>query len=611
MCGIAGYVNLKVPIDKEYISPMLQSIVHRGPDDQGVYFDKHAALGMRRLSIIDLQTGHQPICNEDKSVWVVFNGEIYNFRELTKKLQKQNHIFATKTDTEVLVHLYEQYGEDFPSHLNGMFAFALWDKTKQKLILGRDHAGIKPLYVYQKDDEIVFGSELKAIIRYSNIRKQVNPEAVNLYSFLGYIPQPFSIFKNIFKLKPGSLLSFSRTEKRTRSFWDFKTFNNPRNTSLHELLKHSVALQSRADVPLGVFLSGGIDSSLITYYLSQIQKKKIKTFSLSFEEKSFDESKYFNAVAKKIGTEHYNELFGVEDALSLFPKVMEQMDEPFADPSLLPTYKLSALARRHVKVVLSGDGGDELFGGYPTYQGHIVAHILSHLPMQLFHPFIKFLQQLPVSFTNYPLQEKLLMFVSGLPLTEYHRHLLWMSIDKTNSVQKNAFKITESNWYQNLSKNMDELPFQTPKKMQVLDYMTYLPDDLLVKVDRASMFNSLEVRVPFLDIDIISFAFLGNHKHLDLFSTKKLLRELLANELPKDVVKRSKKGFGIPVSAWICTSLKDMINDLLKNPDLYDYFDKKMILESWRKHQRKEFNYGRRIWMLAVFSAWLRNWKTR
>lgn len=606
MCGITGYIDLESPIEQAHIFPMLDSIYHRGPDDKGIYFDTNVAFGVRRLSIIDLKTGHQPICNEDKSIWVIFNGEIYNFWNLRKNLLQKHHSFATKTDTEVLVHLYEHYGEDFPRYLNGMFTFALWDRKQKKLILGRDHAGIKPLYIYQKGEKVVFGSELKTILKYPKIKKQIDLDALDLYASLGYIPQPFSILKNIYKLKPGSIFIFSPNGKKEKIFWDFANIKKTQDSSLHNVLTQSVALQSRADVPLGVFLSGGIDSSLITYYLSRMQKRKIKTFSISFKEKSFDESPYFNQVAKILGTQHYDDSFDASDALSLFPDIVEQLDEPLADPSLLPTYKLCRLARKHVTVVLSGDGGDELFGGYPTYQGHVWANSMQRLPAFAIRLLIYISQKFPQKFSNYSLQEQLDIFLSGLKLPSYQRHLLWMGIDKTNP----NLHLKKSNWFKEISGNVDKLSFPKRTKMQILDFLTYLTDDLLVKVDRASMYNSLEVRVPFLDPNVIQYAF-STQNHVDHFTTKKQLRTLLKDILPGEIIRRKKKGFGIPIASWIHGPMKELVYDHITNPTLHDYFNKKMIQRIWDKHQRQEYNYARKLWMLTMFSAWLYEWKTK
>ncbi|MDP3973572.1 MAG: asparagine synthase (glutamine-hydrolyzing) [Candidatus Daviesbacteria bacterium] len=602
MCGITGYVNLKSDIDKKNLYNMLSQIRYRGPDDQGTYFDKYAALGIQRLSIIDLKGGHQPICNEDKSIWVIFNGEIYNYRQLRQQLIRQKHIFKTKTDTEVIIHLYEQYGESFPKLLNGMFAFAIWDKNKHQLILARDPAGIKPLYFYQRGDELIFGSELKTILKYPKIIRKINLKALELYKYLGYIPTPYSIFQNIYKLDPGTTLIFSIQGIQKIKFWGLDVRFSPSNINLNldHLLENTIRIQSRADVPVGIFLSGGIDSSLIAYYLSRIKNRRLKTFSISFAEKDFDEAKYFNQVANVLNTEHFTESFNVSDVLNLFPQITSKLDEPLADPSIFPTYKLCQFAAQNVKVVLSGDGGDELFAGYPTYPAHILANIVEKLPEQALKALIKILHKMPVSFKNYPLSENLALFLAGLKLPLYQRHLVWMSIDKS---------FPQNDWYNSLSFLLSKVSTNWQTRLQILDFLTYLTDDLLVKVDRASMYNSLEVRVPFLDPSIIEFAYLTNQKHFNAFSTKISLRNLLKGKLPDEIVKRGKKGFGIPLAAWIWGPLNDLTYDHLKNSDLFDYFDKKMVWKSFKDHKDKRANLSKRLWTLVIFSSWLKNWK--
>jgi len=607
MCGITGYIDLNSSIEKRYIFKMLSSIKHRGPDDTGTYFDKHIALGIQRLSIIDLKGGHQPISNENRDIWVVFNGEIYNYIELRKKLIKK-HTFATNTDTEVLVHLYEEHGEDFVRYLNGMFAFALWDKKKQQLILGRDFVGVKPLYFYQKGSRLVFGSELKTILKFPGIKRSINTKALELYSFLGYIPQPHSIFENIYKLPAGEILIFSKAGLRTKKFWDITNVTADKENSLDNLLKNSVKLQSRSDVPVGVFLSGGIDSTLMTYYLSQTVNRQVKTFSISFSEKSFDESKYFNQVGSLLNTEHYSTNFNVDDVLNLFPKITQQLDEPLADPSLFPTFKVSALASRYAKVVLSGDGGDELFAGYPTYSAHTAANLLKFIPPAVFEPLIRMLKKTPISYNNFPLTERLILFLSDFSLPLVNRHFLWMSIDKTRRSISN-FNFENNEWLNSLSIELSKMSVDSKVKPQIIDFLTYLIDDLLVKVDRASMYNSLEVRVPFLDPQIVNFAFSKNRKHYSFFETKTMLRKLLKDKFPNFIVNRGKKGFGIPISAWIQDPLKDLVGDYLNNPDLYNYFNKKEVLGSFKMHVNKKANFGRRLWMLVIFSSWLENWK--
>lgn len=612
MCGITGIVSFDKPIGRKNLSKMLSQIKHRGPDQRGTYIKPHVSMGIQRLSIIDVITGNQPIENEDGSIAVVFNGEIYNYRELTENLIKKGHIFKTKSDTEVLVHLYEVYGEGMSKYINGMFAFAVWDKKRQLIFISRDPVGIKPLYYFQKGEELIFGSELKTILTDESLKREINIDALRIYSIFGYIPSNISIFKNIYKLPPGSNLIFSKTRKKIVNYYsvDSKNFSDDQN--IDKILEEAVISQSMADVPLGVLLSGGIDSSLISYYLTQKLDKSIKSFSIGFEEKSFDESSYARIVAKILKTDHYQENFSSKDVYRLFPTIIEKMDEPLADPSLFPTFKLSALARKHVKVVLSGDGGDELFGGYPTYQGHLLAEKLNKFfPKSLVDAGLWLADLSGSSFDNYPFAETARRFLGGINKEGTQRHLEWMSLYGLENLLSKEFsrsQIFNDKLFENFEKKIAKITKKTPTKYQLLDFYTYLTDDLLVKVDRASMFNSLEVRVPFLDLKVIQYAFNLQHNHVSLFETKRILRELLKKHLPSSIVDRKKKGFGIPLSKWIYADLKNLVNEHLENEDLYNYFDKDKVKTLRDDHMKKRRNNSKALWMLTIFSGWLNKW---
>lgn len=608
MCGIAGIVSFDKPVEEKILPKMLSQIKHRGPDQRGMYIKPNISMGIQRLSIIDISSGNQPIENEDGGVAVVFNGEIYNYRELTKDLINKGHIFKTKSDTEVLVHLYEVYGENMSKFLNGMFSFAIWDRKKQLIFISRDPVGIKPLYYFQKGDELIFGSELKTILTYEGFKKEINRDALRTYSIFGYIPSNISIFKNIYKLSPGSNLIFSKTRKRIVSYYSLNSNNFSGNQNIDEILKEAVISQSMADVPLGVLLSGGIDSSLISYYLTQNLTRSIKSFSIGFEEKDFDESSYAKMVSNILKTDHYQESFSPKDVYSLFPTIIGKMDEPLADPSLFPTFKLSALARKHVKVVLSGDGGDELFGGYPTYQGHLVAEKFNRFfPQILVNTGLWLADFSHLSFDNYPFVETAKRFLKGINKEGIQRHLSWMSLDGLESLM-NKDLLRSNKLSEHYEKKIAKITKKTPTKYQLLDFYTYLTDDLLVKVDRASMFNSLEVRVPFLDLKVIQYAFSTQLTHVSLFETKKILRELLKKHLPSSIVARRKKGFGIPLSKWVYDDLKNLVYEHLENKDLYNYFDKNEVERLWDDHMKKRRNNSKVLWMLTVFSGWLNEW---
>jgi len=612
MCGIAGIVNFDKPVEKKRLSKMLSQINHRGPDQRGVYNKAHVSMGIQRLSIVDVITGNQPIENEDGSVAVVFNGEIYNYRQLTENLIKKGHTFKTKSDTEVLVHLYEVYGEGMSKFLNGMFSFAIWDMKKKLIFISRDPVGIKPLYYLKRGNELVFGSELKSIIAHESLKREINIDALRAYSLFGYIPSNISIFKNIYKLSPGSNLIFSKKRKKIVNYFSINSKNFSNDKNIDGILEEAVISQSMADVPLGVLLSGGVDSSLISYYLTRKLGKSIKSFSIGFEEKSFDESSHAELVAKILKTDHYQENFTAKDVYRLFPTIIEKMDEPLADPSLFPTFKLSALARKHVKVVLSGDGGDELFGGYPTYQGHLVAEKFSKLfPQFLIGPALWLADMYSFSFDNYPFAETAKRFLKGVNRKGIQRHLAWMSLCGFENLLSKEFsrsQFFDDKLFENFEKKIAKITKKTPMKYQLLDFYTYLTDNLLVKVDRASMFNSLEVRVPFLDIKVIQYAFNSQLESVNLFETKKILRGLLKKHFPLSIVDRKKKGFGIPLSKWIYGDLKNLVYEHLENEDLYNYFDKDKVEKLRDDHMKKRRNNSKALWMLTIFSGWLNKW---
>ena len=606
MCGIAGYVDYSTRVKRTTLRSMRDQIHYRGPDSAGEFYskDKVAALGIRRLSILDLKTGDQPIQNEDKSITVVYNGEIYNYLGIKKDLIKKGHKFRTTTDTEILVHLYEEYSEKMVKYLNGMFAFALWDENTRKLFIARDRSGVKPLYFFQQGKLLVFGSEVKTILKHPLYKKNIDPTALDLYCYIGYVPHDRSIFSKVKKLLPGHSITFSESGIKINKYFEIDFDKETDSWSLDDLLRKAVTSQLQADVPVGVFLSGGLDSSLISYYVTE-SKKKMKSFSISFDEESFDESIYARSVADKLGTEHYEESFSVHDVPKLFEEITDQLDEPFADASLLPTYKVSRLAKRYVKVALSGDGGDELFGGYPTYQGQIMAEFLKHIPKLFINAGLSMLDLLPTSDGNYPRKTLAKVFAKSIKMKPFERQIFIMG---TFFLGEHLFRGIPS-----FDELKNSIPLKTDmnvsEKARLIDYYTYLRDDLLLKSDRASMFNSLEVRVPYLDNDLIDFAFSNNKKHVNIFRTKIMLRDLAMKKLDMpEIANRPKKGFGIPVSKWLKHELKDFGYDALNNKKLADHLDKDKIAKVWDDHQQGKQNNGGAIWLLIVLSEWLNKW---
>ena len=603
MCGIAGYVDFSSNINPSVISSMIGEIVYRGPDSSGTFVssDKKAGLGVRRLSIIDLVTGDQPIKNEDGCLTVIYNGEIYNYRELVQELKRDGHRFKTESDTEVLLHLYEKHGYNMAKYLNGMFAFAIWDDRKKELFIARDRAGIKPLYFFRSGDKLIFGSEVKTILKVQGFHRKVDKDALSLYCYFGYIPSEKSMFEGIVKLLAGHSLTFSKKGLTIRKFFEINPSKSMPEKSLEELLRDAVVGQLHADVPVGVLLSGGLDSSLLSCFISEV--KSLKSFSIGFKEESFDESRYAKEVAKKLGTKHYSETFEVKEIPDLYKSLTKLLDEPLADASFFPTYKVSKLARKYVTVALSGDGGDELFGGYPTYQAQIIAEKLRHLPKFVLDSSVFLLNLLPESDKNYPPKELAKIVLKGVHKEPVDRHLYMM---RTFFRGENIlYKKPEFSWLSKVMPNLDNI--NPVRQAQITDFYTYLRDDFLVKTDRASMYNSLEVRVPYLDNHVIDYAYSYPRTHVNLLETKILLRNLLKRKLP-EVAKRPKKGFGIPVAKWIREELKEFAYEAIKNPKLYDYIDKQKIEKIWKAHQERKENNAGSIWMLVMLSGWLTNW---
>jgi asparagine synthase (glutamine-hydrolysing) len=608
---------------------MCETLAHRGPDDQGIYNGENVALGTRRLSIIDLQRGHQPLSNEDGTVWVSYNGEIYNYPDLREELISRGHKFQTRTDTETLVHGYEEWGDDFVHRLRGMFAFALWDTRQKKLILVRDRIGIKPLYYTLLEDKtLVFGSELKAILVHPGIRRQLDYEALDLFLTLEYIPAPYSIFKNIRKLPAGSLLIYQEGRMKTQTYWELpvqKTSPDQISRSrlvswmdeLYSLLQESVRMRLISDVPLGVFLSGGIDSSCIVGLMRELNDSPIKTFSIGFEDSTYDELGFARRVARKFKTDH-REFVIKPQALDLTEKLIRHLDEPLGDFSIFPTYLVSKMARDHVKVILSGDGGDELFGGYEHYQAQKLSQPpVPFLSRRFFYPVISLF---PPSRKKKGAWNKLRRFLQGFEHDPGEKHFRWMKFltDADKSSLYSPDFIQELDGQKPLYKKE---PFQNHflklqscdsiNKELCLDLSTYLVDDILVKVDRMSMAASLETRVPLLDHKIVEFVCsLPGGLKLKGLTTKWIFKKTMERLLPRQNIYRSKEGFSIPIKHWLRFELKDMMFDFLnakkiKEGGLFQYPHIKKMIDS---HLKERNNYSHQLWALLVFEIWKDNY---
>lgn len=615
MCGITGRLNFiaQQKVHTEEIKEMTGAIYHRGPDDEGMYINENIGLGFRRLSIIDLHTGHQPLTNEDESIWIVFNGEIYNYKELYSNLIKQGHVFKTRTDTEVIVHLYEQYGVDCLQHLRGMFAFAIWDDRKKQLFCARDRFGIKPLFYYLDNEKILFGSEIKAILKNKTIDKTISEDALNSYFAYGYITSNLSIFSKIKKLPAAHylLLTPGKEQKvQIKKYWeiyfepDYSKTEEDWAEELKRNFDESVRLHMISDVPLGAFLSGGIDSTGIVAMMAANSDRPVKTFSIGFQEKKYNELEYAKEVAVRYNCEHHEYIVEPE-SVSLLPKLASVYDEPFADTSAIPTYYVSKFAREHVTVALSGDGGDELFAGYSIYSYFKKIHkynfsspLFNKLTWGSIHNLIP----------NTMIGKGLTYYLSKDP-EHLGAHLnLWTLQQRKRLLLNNGYKDPSDNieFFKTKILNTGEKDFIS--NLQYLDLQTYLVDDILTKVDRASMLNSLEVRVPFLDHKFAELTFrIPSSFKIKADSQKYIFKKALHSFLPPNIVNHRKKGFDMPISAWFKKELKEYVQDTLlsKNSLLSNYVNHKYVKQIVAENTRSLRDFSSQIWSLLFFEAWL------
>lgn len=624
MCGIVGYLNLnRQPLNpqEKLLEPMCHSITHRGPDEQGSIVIGPAALGMTRLSIIDLSTGQQPIANEDESIWIVFNGEIYNFHELQKLVLERGHKLRTKSDTEVIVHLYEEFGVDCLQHLEGMFAFAIWDIKKERLFVARDRMGEKPLHYGVFEGQLIFGSELKGILVHPAARRELDPLALQKYLALEYVPAPHTIFKGIHKLMPGHFLLAENGDIKTQPYWEPKPVADYAKMSegelkekLIELLDRSTKLRLIADVPLGVFLSGGIDSSGIVALAARNRTEPLKTFSIGFSDPSFDETEHAKRVADHVGTQHHVAVFEPGMARDTLEELWNFLDEPLADGSIVPTFFLSKMTREHVKVALAGEGGDELFGGYPTYFAHKLAGIWTSFPSLLREGVLEpAIRALPVSHDNLSFDYKAKRFIASAAEPPGKRHLKWMGsiqvAQQQELIQPQLLSLTTDEELLKVLGRRQNGNKDVVQEIMHLDMTTYLPDDLLVKSDRASMAASLELRLPFLAWPLVEFAIsLPSHLKVKGLTTKYLLKKAVAPYLPMENIKRPKKGFGIPVAKWLKQDFKPVVDELL-----CEDFVRKQGIFQWtyidrllNEHNDGRFDRRKELWTLFMFQWWWR-----
>jgi asparagine synthase (glutamine-hydrolysing) len=667
MCGITGWLNLKQSDSNHnaeaVLHSMCETIVHRGPDSEGLWIDDRAALGMRRLSIIDLKTGDQPVFNCDRSVIVMMNGELYNYREVRADLEKRGHKFTTHSDTEILPHLYEEYGDAFIDHVNGMYAFSLWDTRKKKLIIARDRFGEKPLYYGVFDGKLIWASEPKALLAHPSVKAELDLNALRHYVSFDYVPAPMSIYKGVSKLPAAHMMVVENGEVRVRRYWDIewgsagsntpsaeaaatppktggeigqssprggslagseeppaKTQSRKRESTLgekanelRELLSDAVRMRLVSDVPLGILLSGGIDSSTVAAFATQHATERVKTFSIGFEEDSFDESKYARRVAKHLDTEHYEDKLSATTAGDLIGEIGKWLDEPMSDGSLIPTYLLARFVRKHVTVALGGDGGDELFAGYPMYYAHAVAAKYKSIPSFIRSGLIEpIVNALPVSTNNLSFDYKAKRFIRGANLDDVARHHAWFGSFSTDQHDKLFTKDVLGKTNADIYKSVSELAAASNagsvvERMQYADINFYLAEDILTKVDRAAMAVSLETRAPFLDPRVGQFAAsIPVDYKLRGKSGKVILKEAMKDLLPNDILHRAKKGFGIPIAEWLKGRLNPLMHDMLSPERLRSQglFDADYVARLIREHETGAASHHKELWTLLVFQLW-------
>jgi asparagine synthase (glutamine-hydrolysing) len=600
---------------------MCEHMTHRGPDSEGLMTAPGVALGMRRLAIIDLQTGEQPVWNEDRSVAVVLNGEIYNYRELRKGLEKRGHRFNSESDTEVLPHLYEEYGAEMVQHLNGMFAFALWDMRRRMLFIARDRFGEKPLYWGVFGGALIFASEPKVLLAHPSIQPRLNHDALRQYLSFDYVPAPLSIYEGIRKLPAAHTLTLADGEVEVREYWrlSYETKEpvpsvEDAANKLRDLMSESVRMRLVSDVPLGILLSGGVDSSTIAALAVRSSSETVKTYSVSFSESSFDESRYARAVAKFLGTDHHEERLSSSLAANLVTEIGSWMDEPFADPSLVPTYLLSRFTRKHVTVALGGDGGDELFAGYPMYFGHHMANFYLALPSFIRKGIIEpAVRHLPVKTKNLSFDYRARRFITAVGYDEIARHHIlfgsFTPLEQEQVLTDEVQRTSDGDVYRIARRiAMEECDAPSSvERMQCLDTRLYLAEDILTKVDRASMAVSLEVRAPFLDPAVAEFAAsLPVSYKLHGYTSKYILKKAVHDLLPPFVTKRGKKGFGVPVAEWLKTQLRTLARDLLSPERIKrnGLFDPEYVTRLMDEHERGVANHRKALWTLLMFELW-------
>lgn len=617
MCGIAGllYHDPAKIVDPALVDRMCLSIRHRGPDENGAWIHGNVGIGMTRLSIIDLAGGSQPIHNEDESMWIVFNGEIYNFPELRKDLLGKGHRFYTESDTETILHLYETHGEDCVTFLRGMFAFAIWDCGKQTLFLARDRIGKKPLYYYSNGDQFLFGSEIKTILQKGDVPREMSPSALIHYIPFGYVPDPESMFQGIRKLPPGHHLTCKRGEVRVRKYWDVQyRVMKPLSEDacidqMMEIFSEAVRIRLISEVPLGAFLSGGIDSSMVVAMMAKHMGEPVKTFSIGFENQTYNELEFARTVSKRFGTDHHEEIVK-PDADSIILDLVHSFDEPFADSSAIPTFYVSRMARKHVTVALSGDGGDELFGGYGRYRDSWFGNCSRFIPTPVKSQLMRLGLSLPESFPGV----STLRYIASDNDSRY----IWKMAKGMSVIHADIFsreireRVPSTDpapaflQYMNSLNGQDKLT----RRMH-LDLKTYLPGDIMTKVDRMSMSVSLETRAPILDHHLVEFAAtIPPGMKVNGATTKYIWKKAAERLLPKEIIYREKQGFAIPISYWIKKEWSEIADELVLGDRALRRrnFNEKFLRNLVREHRSGRRDNSYLIWTFMILELWYREY---
>jgi asparagine synthase (glutamine-hydrolysing) len=619
MCGLTGIFEYErsTQVSSELVHRMNETIVHRGPDDEGIYVGPGIGLGFRRLSIIDLAGGHQPISNEDGTIWVMLNGEIYNYPELRKELLERGHTLTTRSDTETIVHLYEEYGEGCFRRLRGMFAIVLWDSAQRRVLLARDRIGKKPLFYAADKNRLVFGSELKALLAADGLPRDLDPQALSDYFSFGYIPAPKTIYRQVRKVLPGHYIVVSADGSlREKSYWDlsFRETENRSEAEWGEILRHELCEATRvrlmSDVPLGAFLSGGVDSSSVVAMMAHLMKQPVATCSIGFDIPEYDEAEFARRVAAHFHTDHHEQVVQ-PNALDVVDKLAWHYDEPFADSSAIPTYYVSRIARQHVTVALGGDGGDENFAGYRRYffdalENRLRNHVPAGIRSRVFGPLGRWYPALAWAPRIFRAKATL-QSLSRNPLEGYFNSISIFRPAEKPRLLSNEFRreLRDYDSIDVLWHHYNRADTDDPlSRIQYVDIKTYLPDDILTKVDRASMAVSLEVRAPLLDHHLMEQAArIPSSLKLRGRQGKYIFKKAMATSLPPDILYRAKQGFAVPLAHWFRNELKEMAHEAILGVQ-DDILDPRYLEKIWTEHQRRTFDRSAYLWAVLMFRKW-------